>query len=284
MIKINVKNFPDVNFRNWLLEQDYAKDGVLTDEIIADVTEMNVSMCSINSLKGIEYFTALTKLDCSWNYLTSLDVSHNPALRVLSCNANDLACLDLSHNSELTELDCSCNPMVRFDVSNNPKLVKLNCSNINSLALDLLINLRHISPLALDLSHNHALKVLDCSANMMTTLDLSHNTKLRVLDCSSNELTSLDLSHNPALVKINCCWNSITSLDLSCNPALAILDCYDYNQGCKAATDMLIANLPHTDSGIIFASSGYNREKVMAAKAKGWEIHEGPQAVAGIYN
>ena len=34
----------------------------------------------IESLKGIEYFTALTKLNCRSNKLTSLDVSKNIAL------------------------------------------------------------------------------------------------------------------------------------------------------------------------------------------------------------
>ena len=64
MIKIDKKNFPDVNFRNWLLKQDYATDGVLTEEMLSEITEMDVRECAIHSLKGIEHFTALTKLNC----------------------------------------------------------------------------------------------------------------------------------------------------------------------------------------------------------------------------
>ena len=282
MIKINVQNFPDVNFRNWLLEQDFAKDGVLTEEILSEVTEMGVNGCDIYSLKGIEHFTALTKLNCSMNYLRSLDVSHCPALAVLDCSINDLAYLDLSHNQELTKLNCSDNPLVSFSVSHNPALVTLDCSNINSLSLDLLLNGEDCSPLVLDLSHNPALQVLDCSGNILKSLDLSHNPVLRVLDCSCNELSSLDLSHNPALVKLNCCWNFFTFMDLSHNPALTILDCYDYNQECEAATDVLIASLPQTDGGIIYVGEGYGREKIKAAKAKGWVMQEGPQAVVSI--
>ena len=283
MIKIDEKNFPDVNFRNWLLKQDYATDGVLTEEILSEITEMDVHGCAIHSLKGIEHFTALTKLNCSMNRLTSLDVSHCPALKVLDCFINDLAYLDLSHNPELTELNCSGNPLVSFDVSHNSALVKLNCSCINSLSLDLLLNGEDPSPLVLDLSHNPALRVLECSTNILKSLDLSHNPALRVLDCSCNELSSLDLSHNPALVKLNCCWNIFTSLDLSHNPALTILDCYDYNQGCEAATDALITNLPQTDSGIIYVGKGYSREKIKAAGAKGWVMQEGPQAMMSFY-
>jgi hypothetical protein len=34
-ITINETNFPDENFRNWILSQEYGKDGVLTDDEIA---------------------------------------------------------------------------------------------------------------------------------------------------------------------------------------------------------------------------------------------------------
>ena len=36
-VEINEKNFPDVNFRNWLLSQPYGKDGILTEKEIADI-------------------------------------------------------------------------------------------------------------------------------------------------------------------------------------------------------------------------------------------------------
>ena len=58
-VEINEKNFPDPNFRNWILSQPFGKDGVLSDKEIADIREMNVSNKNIHDLKGIEYFTAL---------------------------------------------------------------------------------------------------------------------------------------------------------------------------------------------------------------------------------
>lgn len=259
MIKINEKNFPDVNFRNWLLEQDYAKDGVLTEETLSKVKEIDVHICAIHSLEGIEHFKALTKLNCSINQLSSLDLSHNP---------------------ELKELNCSDNPLVYFDVSHNPALEKLDCSNINLMLLADMVELGKgvFSPIVLDFSHNPALRVLDCSCNIQRSLDLSHNPELRVLNCSMNELTSLDLSHNPKLVKVDCCWNSLNSLDLSHNPDLTILDCYDC-QGCEEATDALIACLPETACGVIYADDCFTKEKIRAAGLKGWAVQEGPQAV-----
>ena len=71
---IDETKFPDDNFRNYLLEQDYGKDGVLTEAEIRNITVMDVSEKDIKSLKGIEYFTALDSLDCSVNELITLDV------------------------------------------------------------------------------------------------------------------------------------------------------------------------------------------------------------------
>ena len=84
-VAINEESFPDENFRNWLLEQDYGKDGVITDEEIAGITEIAVDSENIASLQGIEYFTALESLSCGGNVLTSLDVSQNTALKELWC-------------------------------------------------------------------------------------------------------------------------------------------------------------------------------------------------------
>ena len=89
-VQINSTNFPDRNFRDWLLCQEYGKDAVLTDTEIADVHKIEVSLKKIQSLKGIEYLTALTDLDCSNNRLTSLDVSACTALNHLLIYQNQI--------------------------------------------------------------------------------------------------------------------------------------------------------------------------------------------------
>ena len=106
---IDETKFPDDNFRNYLLEQDYGKDGVLTEAEIRNITVMDVSEKDIKSLKGIEYFTALDSLDCSVNELTSLDVSKNTALTNLNCRSNKLTSLDVSKNTALNVLTCCGN-------------------------------------------------------------------------------------------------------------------------------------------------------------------------------
>ena len=100
-VKIDETTFPDKDFRNWVLSQEYGKDGKLTKEEIARVTFMNIfpqniiAEGHIKSLKGIEYFTAVTRLVCSRNELTELDLSKNTELTRLECDQNHLTELDL---------------------------------------------------------------------------------------------------------------------------------------------------------------------------------------------
>ena len=124
---IDETKFPDDNFRNYLLEQDYGKDGVLTEAEIRNITVMDVSEKDIKSLKGIEYFTALDSLDCSVNELTTLDVSKNTALKKLNCGFNELTTLDVSKNTALTNLNCRSNKLTALDVSKNTALNVLTC-------------------------------------------------------------------------------------------------------------------------------------------------------------
>ena len=108
-LTIDEENFPDKNFRNWILNQDYGRDGYLTDAEIATVSEISVSRKNIANLKGIEFFTALQKLWCDHNQLTTLDLSKNTALEELYCFANHLTALDLSKNMALKYIKCCIN-------------------------------------------------------------------------------------------------------------------------------------------------------------------------------
>ena len=77
-VAINDNTFPDEDFR-WHVSKkcDTDGNGRLSSEEIAAVTEIDVSWSDIASLKGIEYFTALTILVCFGNQLTTLDLSQN---------------------------------------------------------------------------------------------------------------------------------------------------------------------------------------------------------------
>ena len=279
-VMINETTFPDSNFRNWVLIQEYGADGVLTDEELKNVTSLDVRRLEIHDLKGIEYFTALKYLNCMTNKLTTLDLSHNTALEKLECVGNRLTTINLRENKKLrylgcpgsnpgnllttldvsrcTELDtlaCSGNPLKTLDVSKNTKLICLECYSNLLTSLDLSKNtaLRRLQCnnnqlTALDVSKNTALTFLLCSNNLLTTLDVSKNTSLATLSCMNNQLETLNVSNNKALKQIFCFNNQLTKLDASGCTALKDLECYQNRltdlivEGCTSLTTLSCLN------------------------------------------
>ena len=116
-VEINEQNFPDENFRNCLLGQSYGEDGLLTDEEIKEIHELDVSGNSISSLKGIGFFTALWRLDCSNNRLTELDVSGCRYLSRLDCSRNQIKGegMDQLVNSLTLLLSLAIRPLVVYN-------------------------------------------------------------------------------------------------------------------------------------------------------------------------
>ncbi len=201
-IPIDEAHFPDAVFRSWVSENcDESGDGSLSDEEIMMTTGIDVEREGINTLKGIEYFTALTWLFCRYNPLTTLDVSENTALEKLYCSYNQLTTLDVSKNTALEQLICYANVLTTLDVSKNTALESLDCGG-NQLT-------------TLDVSKNTALTLLYCNKNQLTTLDVSKNTALEYLWCYNNKLTKLDVSKNTALTDLGCSGNYFTQVDVS---------------------------------------------------------------------
>ena len=99
---------PDQNFEQALIDLGYDNviDGQVLTSNIDVITYLYVSNRNITDLTGIEDFTALTELYCSYNLLTNLDVSQNTALTRLACQNNQLTNLDVSQNIALTYLSC----------------------------------------------------------------------------------------------------------------------------------------------------------------------------------
>ena len=193
---------PDATFKTILLSDFHGIDTnddeeIQVSEAIAFDGTIICGSNGISDLTGIEAFTALTGLVCSFNELTSLDFSQNTALTTLDCHANQLTSLDISQNTALTELSCFNNQLT-----------------------------------SLDFSQNTALTTLDCHANQLTSLDISQNTALTDLICDNNELISLDVSQNTALEQLDCTINQLTSLDVSQNTALTGLWCYSNQLTC----------------------------------------------------
>ena len=161
-LAIDETNFPDANFRSYVLASfDSNGDEKLDDEEIANVKYINAPSKTISSLKGIEYFTELLELDCDNNQLTSLDVSKNTKLVTLICSKNALTSLNTSHNPLLKKLDIYNNKITSIDVSQNTEL-----------------------------------ETLYIGRNPIETLNVKNNVKLMELQSELNNLTSIDLSNN----------------------------------------------------------------------------------------
>ena len=302
-VKINETTFPDTNFRNWVLSQDYGADGVLTNEELENITSLNVRHKGIYDLKGIEYFTSLkvliclgnqlttldvsgcTELDtlaCSSNQLTTLNVSMNTKLISLQCHGNQLSTLDLSNNTALRRIHCNANKLTSLDVSKNTALTILQCSSNLLTTLDVTKNSAMTSLSCTDnklttlyVSNNKSLDGIFCFNNQLTSLDVSGCSALKTLSCSYNQLTTLDLSGCSVLEELGCNDNQLTTLDLSENTALTTLFCY-HNQIKGAGMDALVESLPTVSGGSLNALYFENEQNVMtnaqvaAAKAKGW--------------
>ena len=282
-IAINEKNFPDDNFRNWILSQDYGQDGILTSDELSNITLLSIPEMKINDLTGIEYFTALTYLGCFGNNLTTLDLTKNIALISLSCANNQLTSLDVSKNTLLTNLNCNGNQMTSLDVSECTALTELSCKSnrINSLNVSGCVALKTLfceeNQLAsLDVSKNIALESLSCGSNQLTSLDVSKNTALNGLYRSSNQLTSLDVSKSTSLTSLKCHRNQLTSINIFGCTSLTTIFCYQ-NQIKGKMMDTFIDNLPNVkrsslriiyneDEGNIISTT-----QVASAREKGWD-------------
>ena len=113
--------FPDLNFQREVLrlinEQDGGqrrRSGIVgaADKILlASFDFLDVSNKNIRDISGLAYFTGLTKLDCSQNRLTELDISKNTELTWLDCSDNELTELNVAGNARLTDLNSSYNRM-----------------------------------------------------------------------------------------------------------------------------------------------------------------------------
>ncbi|MDE6508494.1 MAG: hypothetical protein K2L04_08550, partial [Alistipes sp.] len=107
----------DPLFAQTLQQRGYIADAnYITYREVRNIAQINVYTGHLTSLQGIEFFSALTKLDCSNNYLTALDVSKNTALTQLNCFFNGLNSLDVSGCTALTELSCYGNQLTTLDV------------------------------------------------------------------------------------------------------------------------------------------------------------------------
>lgn len=169
-IEINEENFPDANFRKWLISYNGNQKFINP----SFVTKISARECGIQDLTGIQLFTGLRHLDVTGNLLTELDVANLDKLSVLYCAENQLTSLDVSHNPDLGVLACYENNLTNLNVANNLSLEQLLCEN-----------------------------------NQLTSIDVTNHNKLMLFNCNNNQLTSLDVTGCSELFQLYCYNNKI---------------------------------------------------------------------------
>lgn len=227
--------FPDKAFKDYVLRKfDVDNNKRLTQKEADLVKSIKCVKMGISSLKGIEFFTNLTSLECDSNQLTTLDMSKNVLLTWLGCDANQLTSLDVSSNKALDYLSCMSNQLNSLNLTSNPVLNRLHCDNNYLKSLDVsankilgILDCNNNRLTSLDVSANTALFSLGCNNNQLNTLNVSSNRMLQSLGCHSNKLRVLDMSKNPNLTYLSCWNNELTELNISANTLLESLYCYD---------------------------------------------------------
>lgn len=186
-VEINDTNFPDPVFQQYVKDNiDTAdttsgqKDGRLSKAERDAVTTISIDNQNCTDLTGIAYFANLTTLRCQQNGLKELNLKDNENLTELNCSYNQLTTLDVSKNAKLSILECYNNGMEELNLGDITNLSWLLCAENNLTELDV--------------SKNRYLKRLHCRHNKLRRLVIGKNYSLTMLYLMDNQLTSLDLN------------------------------------------------------------------------------------------
>ena len=171
----------------------------------------------------------ISKLDCSYNQLTALNVQGLTALQGLNCEYNQLTALNVQGLNALQWLQCDLNKLTELNVQGCTALQFLQC-NRNQLT-------------ALNVQGLTALRGLNCDGNWLTVLNMQGLTALQRLNCYGNKLTALDVQGLTALQELECFNNQLAELNVQGCTALKTLKC-NHNQLTADAFKTLFDNLP----------------------------------------
>ena len=200
-IPIDKAHFPDDNFRAYVAENfDPDGDMRLYRQEIGAVKRIDVPhdddethKDDIISLKGIEYFTALEKLVCDDNCVTTLDLTRNTELEYLDLSVTGRLNinLDLSNCRKLKVLACEESSLTGVKIANLPNLEVADflwCDGITKLDVSGCGKLKRLRvPSGDDFGDLDYLNIDGC-------------VSLSEMLCTNTKLKALDVSHCPALV------------------------------------------------------------------------------------
>lgn len=212
-----VVNVPDANFKTYLLENfDLNKDNEISIKEASNIEEVRCENGDIFYLDGLEYFSNLKYIDCSYNHVMDVDFSQNLELERVYVSFNNITMLDFSENPKVKVINCSNNRITNLFVDKCGDLETF-CCNWNNL-------------IELDVTQNRQLQFFSCWKNQLIKLNISNNNLLEILQCGDNDFDILDTSNNTFLKRIDIqgC-NKISSIDFRENQKLEYADCQTYS-------------------------------------------------------
>ena len=273
-----MKLIPDSIFRVYLkanvCPNAFDKTGKLLDITHSEVKNFAGTMTIdtittaspyVASLRGIEYFTKMSKLIVSRSHVDSLNLPKTMALDSIKLVINkDLQYVDVSGCTNMRYIRITDIPAVSLDLSYLPALEYVNLvslKRLNNLNTTNSSNLRHLMTYGLssmqsvdvstntelrrlyfesgtainkiDVTHNRKLRHLVSSwSGGLKSVDLSQNDSLRSVMFDDSNIDSIDFSHNPNLVSVAMLRTPLRNLDFRANPSLKLL----YLDGCYALT------------------------------------------------
>lgn len=153
-------------------------DAMKVDTLLIQGDVSNITN-TISNLAGIEEFENLIYLDCSYNSLSTLDLSKNHKLTFVKCSGIQELIAGVTDYKQIQTIQLS--PFAN--------LQNLNCAYTNISNLDFLNN-------------STQLKVLNCTGSSLSSFNVSQLTNLVALYASwimYNKLESIDLRQNTKL-------------------------------------------------------------------------------------
>tara|TARA_B110000238_G_scaffold183146_1_gene209471 strand:- start:357 stop:935 length:579 start_codon:yes stop_codon:yes gene_type:complete len=120
MIGFGQTYVPDDNFEQELINLGH--DNILDDYVITAnisyLTVLYVNNKNISDMTGIEDFTALNNLNCSYNQITTINLNDNTSLEYLTANNNNLTTINISWNISLSFINIKSNQLVELNLKN----------------------------------------------------------------------------------------------------------------------------------------------------------------------
>lgn len=179
-----------------------------------DPTELQEDHAWFTSMKGIEYFKNLERLEVRSSVMTELDLSYNTKLRELSFilpqNMSRLKRLNIS-NTQLEELEVPLSELEELLVSGS-RLEKL-CVNLTDSKLK-----------SLDVRYCEDLKQLEVLGSALSTLDVRYCARLRSLVIVDSQLQSIDLTRNSELEILTLANARLAAINLQQNSQIESLN------------------------------------------------------------